>query len=167
MYKSNSVSSPGIIASLVSNSSTSVSYNGLQKIPCCSRPCPSSRSWYEPNFSAKNDDLLTAIAASPSQVRSTACNPLEAIKTDLLENLFDNECGDTVSLLSLSYYKHLSDDCTGSWGSSSRFPWCHRNFSNIRVITFTLVMSYRWFLKKNSAAEELMALSSFSMRQSY
>jgi len=35
--------------------------------------------------------------ASPSQVRSipAACEFLEPIKTDLLENLFDNECGDT------------------------------------------------------------------------
>ena len=48
------------------------------------------------------------IAASPSHVRSFAtCNFLEPIKTDLLENLFDNECGDTVSFLS-PYYEHLS-----------------------------------------------------------
>jgi hypothetical protein len=61
-------------------------------------------------------------AASPNQVRSNAaCNPLEAIKTDLLDNLFDNECGDTVSLLSF-YYEHLSEDRTGSWGFASRFP---------------------------------------------
>jgi len=34
--------------------------------------------------------------ASPSQVRSNpACNFLEPIKQDLLENLFENECGDT------------------------------------------------------------------------
>ena len=44
------------------------------------------------------------IAASPSQVRANkACDFLEPIKEDLLENLFDNECGDTVSLLSLHY----------------------------------------------------------------
>ena len=52
-------------------------------------------------FFIKNVDVLTwtMIAASPSQVRSNAaCDFLEPIKADLLENLFDNECGDTVSL---------------------------------------------------------------------
>ena len=48
-------------------------------------------------FFSKNVDGLTMIAASPSHVRSSACDPLEAIKTDLLNNFFDNECGDTVS----------------------------------------------------------------------
>ena len=61
-------------------------------------------------------------SASPSQVRpNPACDFLEPIKKDLLENLFDNECGDTVSHLS-SYYEHLSKDRTGSWCSASRFP---------------------------------------------
>jgi hypothetical protein len=76
----------------------------------------------EPIFS-KNVDVLNMIAASPSKVRSAAlaCGPLEAIKTDLLNNLFNNECGDTVSLLS-PYYEHLSEDSKGSWSSASRFP---------------------------------------------
>ena len=69
----------------------------------------------------KNVDVLTMIAASPSKVRSTACDFLEPIKTDLLDNLFDNECGDTVSLLS-HYYEHLFKEHTGSWGAASRFP---------------------------------------------
>ena len=49
-------------------------------------------------FFSKNVDGLTMIPASPSQVRrsSPACDALEAIKTDLLDNFFDNECGDTV-----------------------------------------------------------------------
>ena len=68
--------------------------------------------------------MLNTIAASPSQVRANkACDFLEPIKEDLLENLFDNECGDTVSPLSeSSHYEHLSKDRTGSWGSASRFP---------------------------------------------
>ena len=101
-------------------------------------------------FFSKNVDDLTMITASPSQVRANpACEPLEAIKTDLLENLFDNECGDTVSFLS-SNYEHLSIDRTGSWCSASRFPWCYRNFSDLRVITFTLVLSHCWFLGKKT-----------------
>jgi hypothetical protein len=52
-------------------------------------------------FFSKNVDVLTMIAALPNEVRANkACEPLEAIKADLLENLFNNECGDTVSLLS-------------------------------------------------------------------
>ena len=49
-------------------------------------------------FFSKIFDGLTMIPASPSQVRrsSPACDALEAIKTDLLDNFFDNECGDTV-----------------------------------------------------------------------
>ena len=73
---------------------------------------------------SKNVDVLNRdmIAASPSQVRSNpACDFLEPIKKDLLENLFDNECGDAVSHLS-PYYEHLSKDCIGSWCSASRFP---------------------------------------------
>ena len=67
--------------------------------------------------------LMIMIAASPSQVRSSACDFLEPIKEDLLENLFDNECGDTVSLLSPNCYEHyLSKDRTGSWCSASLFP---------------------------------------------
>ena len=73
-------------------------------------------------FFSKNVDVLTVIAASPSQVRSNAaCNFLEPIKQDLIENLFDNECGDAVGLSS-PYYKHLSKDLKGSWGPASRFP---------------------------------------------
>ena len=49
-------------------------------------------------FSARMLMGLTMIAASPSQVRSTSCDFLEPIKTDLLNNFFDNECGDAVSL---------------------------------------------------------------------
>ena len=73
-----------------------------------------------PSFS-KNVDVLTMIAASPSEVRSTACDFLGPIKTDLLDNLFENECGDTASLLS-PYYERLSKEHTGSWGAASRFP---------------------------------------------
>jgi hypothetical protein len=69
-------------------------------------------------------NMLTMIAASPSKVRSSVpkeCEFLEAIKTDLIENLFDNECGDAVSVLS-PYYEHLSKDRKGSWCSASRIP---------------------------------------------
>jgi hypothetical protein len=55
------------------------------------------------------------IAASPNdqvvlqlESESTgnpACNFLEPIKKDLLDNLFENECGDTVGRLS-PYYEH-------------------------------------------------------------
>ena len=73
-------------------------------------------------FFSKNVDLLTIIllVALPSK-RNSACDFLEPIKQDLLENLFDNECGDTVSLLSL-YNEHLSKDRKGSWCSASLFP---------------------------------------------
>ena len=86
----------------------------------------------------KNVDVLTMIslAAFPSK-RSTAgaCDFLEPIKTDLLENLFDNECGDTVGFLS-PCYEHLSKDRKGSWCTASLFPWRHRDFSNLGVIIF-------------------------------
>ena len=102
-------------------------------------------------FLSKNVDVLNMIAASPSQVRSnSACDFLEPIKQDLLENLFENECSDTVSLLPL-YYEHLvSNHHTGSWCSASLFPWCHRVFSNLRVIAFTLVLPHRWSLDKKN-----------------
>ena len=60
------------------------------------------------------------IAASPNLIRD-ACTPIKPVVTDLLDNLFENECGDTVSLLSL-YYEHLSKEHAGSWGAASRFP---------------------------------------------
>ena len=70
---------------------------------------------------SKNADVLNMIAASPSQVRSNpACDFLEPIKKDLLENLFDNECGDTVSRW--LHYDLVSNNCTGSWCSASLFP---------------------------------------------
>ena len=48
------------------------------------------------------------ISASPSKVRpNPACDFLEPIKKDLIKNLFTNECGDTVSLLS-PYYELMS-----------------------------------------------------------
>jgi hypothetical protein len=73
-------------------------------------------------FFSMNVDVLTMIAALPGEVRSNkACDFLEPIVTDLLENLFDNECGDTVSLLS-PYYEHLSNDRKGSWCPTSFFP---------------------------------------------
>jgi hypothetical protein len=75
-------------------------------------------------FFSKIVDVLNMIAASPSQVRSSsalACDFLEPIKTDLIENLFENECGDAVSHLP-PYYDHLSKDRTGSWCSASLFP---------------------------------------------
>ena len=86
------------------------------------------------------------IAASPNLIRD-ACTPIKPVVTDLLDNLFENECGDTVSLLSL-YYEHLSKEHTGSWCSAPRFPWCHRSCS-IRVFTFTLVLARSGFLIKN------------------
>ena len=121
MYKNNCVSRTGTIASLVSNSSKA--YNGLQKISCCSRSCPSPRSWYELIFQKNFRGVLTMLAASPSHVRrNAACAPLEPIVSDLLENLFDNECGDTVSFLSHYYYEHLSKNPKGSRCSASLFP---------------------------------------------
>jgi hypothetical protein len=75
-------------------------------------------------FFSKNVDVLNMIAASPSKVRSSvpsACEFLEPIMTDIIENLFDNECGDGVSLLSF-YCEHLSKDRTGTWCSASLFP---------------------------------------------
>ena len=74
-------------------------------------------------FFSKNVYVLNAIAASPSQVRSTdtACSFLNPIKTDLLDNFFENECGDAVRLLS-PYYERLAYDPKGSWCSASRFP---------------------------------------------
>jgi hypothetical protein len=71
-------------------------------------------------FFREKIDVLIIVAASPTK-RHGSCNFLEPIKADLIENLFDNECGDGVSLLSL-YYEHLSEDCKGSWCSTSRFP---------------------------------------------
>ena len=83
------------------------------------------------------------IAASPHQVRNNpACDFLEPIKEDILNNFLTNECGDAVSLMS-PCYEHLSKDRTGSWCSASLFPRRHRNFSDLRVITFTLVLSHR------------------------
>lgn len=50
-------------------------------------------------FLSKNVDVLNMISASPRKVRpNPACDFLEPIKKDLIENLFTNECGDTVSL---------------------------------------------------------------------
>jgi hypothetical protein len=75
-------------------------------------------------FLSNNVDVLNMIAASPSKVRSSvpsACEFLEPIKSDIIENLFDNECGDGVSLLS-PYCEHLSKDRTGTWCSASLFP---------------------------------------------
>jgi hypothetical protein len=74
-------------------------------------------------FFSKNVDVLNVIVASPSQVRSipAACEFLEPIKTDLIENLFDNTCGDTVGILSPNY-EHLSKERTGPWCFASRFP---------------------------------------------
>jgi hypothetical protein len=75
---------------------------------------------------SENDDIdvlnSNIIAASPSQVQSNpACDFLEPIKKDLLDNLFENECGDTVGR-PFPYYEHLSKDSTGSRCSATRFP---------------------------------------------
>ena len=70
-------------------------------------------------------DVLTMIAASPSELQErSACSFLGPIVDDLIENLFDNQCGDTVSPLTEStHYEHLSKDrTTGSWCSASCFP---------------------------------------------
>ena len=62
----------------------------------------------------------SSFAASPT--KRTSCDFLEPIKKDLIENLFENECGDAVSLLSPYYYEHLTKDHQGSWCSAARFP---------------------------------------------
>ena len=110
MYKSNCVSSFGFRASPLQ---VEYSYNGLQEVSFCASHYPSYRpwSWYELIFQQECSCGDHEIAALPSEVRSNSakCDFLEPIKTDLLENLFENECGDTVGLLSI-YYKHLSKD---------------------------------------------------------
>jgi hypothetical protein len=91
-------------------------------------------------FSSKNVDSLTMVAASPAKrTVSTQCAFLEPIKQDLLENLFENECGDAVSFFSL-HYEHLSNDHTGSWCLASVLPRRHWNLPNLRVILFTLLL---------------------------
>ena len=73
-------------------------------------------------FISENLDVLTMIAALPNQVRENkACAALAPIVDDLLDNLFDNECGDTVSFLS-PYYENLSKDRKGSRCFASIFP---------------------------------------------
>ena len=73
-------------------------------------------------FLAGMFDVLNMISALPTTPsNNSACDFLEPIKTDLIENLFTNECGDTVGLLS-PYFKHFSKDSKGSWCSASRFP---------------------------------------------
>ena len=112
-------SSFGIIASLVSNSgiATMVFKKSLAALVLALPLVLGMNLFYR-----KDVDVLNMIAASPSQVRTNkACDFLEPIKEDLLENLFDNECGDTVSPLS-PYYEHLSNDRKGSWCSASLFP---------------------------------------------
>ena len=108
-------------------------------------------------------------AALPTE--RSSCNFLEPIKKDLIENFFENECGDAVSLLSSysSYYEHLTKDDKGSWCPTSRFPRCHRIFSGIRVITFThsIISSLIPGGKNSPEAEELTGRSSFSIKQSY
>jgi manganese peroxidase len=45
--------------------------------------------------------LTTIVAASPARrSNNPACDFLEPIKQDLIENLFDDECGDAVSVFS-------------------------------------------------------------------
>ena len=89
-------------------------------------------------FFIEKIDALIIVAGSPAK---RSCNFLESIIKDLTKNLFDNgECGDAVSLLS-PYYDYLSKYYKGSWCSASRLPRCHRNFSNLRVITSTLILS--------------------------
>ena len=108
MYKSNCVSRFWIQD--ISRLQLEHGYNGFQEISCCSRPCASYRSWYA-LFSClpRMYMFLTMVAGSPAKRANPACDFLEPIKTDLIENLFTNECGDAVSLLS-SYYEHLSKD---------------------------------------------------------
>ena len=140
LYKSNCASSSGIITSVAFNSCVAtMAFKKCLVALFLALPLVLGTNL----FSSKNVDVLNIIAASPSQVRSNpACDFLEPIKQDLLENLFENECSDTVSLLS-HYYEHLSNRRTGSWCSASLFPWCHRVFSNFRVIAFTLVLPHR------------------------
>ena len=50
-------------------------------------------------FSNNVDVLTTVVAASPAKrSNNPACNPLVPIVQDLVENLFDDECGDAVSV---------------------------------------------------------------------
>lgn len=61
------------------------------------------------SFSENDDvDVLTMVVASPAKGSDPACDFLEPIKQDLIENLFTNECGDAVS--HLSSYEHLPKD---------------------------------------------------------
>ena len=55
--------------------------------------------WYGPNFFKKEKDVLIIVAGLPAK---WSCSFLETIKKDLIENLFDNECGDAVSFFSVS-----------------------------------------------------------------
>ena len=48
--------------------------------------------------------MLIVVVGSPAK---QSCSFLEPIKTDLIKNLFDNECGDAVSLFFSPYYQHL------------------------------------------------------------
>ena len=48
-----------------------------------------------------------------------------------------------VCLLIMRIYLNTPND---SWCSASLFPWYHRNFLNLRVIIFTLILFHRWFL---------------------
>ena len=59
-------------------------------------------------YFSKNIDVLNVIVLASPRPRSNnpACDFLEPIKTDLLDNLFENMCGDTVSLSS-PYYEHI------------------------------------------------------------
>ena len=52
-------------------------------------------------FFNENVHILIVVAGLPSKrALNPKCAFLEPIKADLIENLFTNECGDTVSLLS-------------------------------------------------------------------
>ena len=96
MYKSNCASSSGVIPSVVSNLSIpNMSFKKYLAALFFSIPLILGMN----PFFGKNDvDVLNMFSASPSQVRSNpACDFLKPIKKDLLENLFDIECGDTVS----------------------------------------------------------------------
>ena len=53
--------------------------------------------------------MLNMIAASPPMQKrnNAACTPIEPIVTDLIDNLFDNECGDTVRPLAESLLMNI------------------------------------------------------------
>ena len=62
-------------------------------------------------FFKQNIVMLIRLAGLPSKRGlNPKCEFLQPILTDLVDNLFTNECGDTVSLFFSPYYEHLSNN---------------------------------------------------------